>query len=471
MRQVIYSAVLIVCLAATAFGQSITFTNPKPTDVPFGAPVRLLPDGKQMYWVDRADAEGDQREYAYFIANIDGTGKRKLFDSAIGMDDIFAFSMVNGCVSPSSKKLAVMTTHNGKPWTGRDDNEEAKPIVVIVDQQGKELKRLPTEFGVITSPLFIDENTVVFCDNTNPDRGGRENMQTKLQQIDLTTGKIKTLKHFETTFATCLQLSPDRKRIAGVSVDFHEREAMQLFVFDLADGRYTAAESGELDDTYFDGGPWFIWSGDSKHVITARRNREPAPQPGAVMLSRHQIIRFSPDADEADRLTVLSLKPNAVPEKPKEVGEKLTEQQRKQVAKLIDQLGHPDFAKREAAQKELIAFGKPALPMVEAAKESDDAEVALRAETVAARIKGEPGPNAVHRHQSVRYHLAATLSDQHLSVTTSDDNQPAYALNIASGKVTTYQPKRLVVDRVGNTVLIADRKNRKVYSATVQITP
>lgn len=472
MSRFILTAATTFCLTATVIGQTITFNNQKPTDIPMGAAVRLLPDGKQMYWVDRVETEGGERKYAYFIANVDGSNKRKLFDSAIGMDDIFAFSMVNGCVSPSGKKLAVMTTHNGKPWRGgRDEEADNKPIVVIVDQQGKELKRLPTEFGVITSPLFLDENTVVFCDNTNPDRGGRDNMQTKLQQIDLTTGKIKTLKHFESTFVTCLQLSPNHKRIAGISAQFTNRDSMRAFVYDLKDGQYTEVDAGQPDDSYYDGGPWFVWTGDSKHVLTISRLQANAnPMPGNPPYSRERrLVRISPDEPAGKRVTVLAVDASAAP-KPAATDKALTDAEKKEAAKLIDQLGAIDFEARETAQQKLIDMGRPVLEKIEAAQNSDDAEVALRAEQIAATIKGKPLPGQ-ERPPRRRIAMAATLNDQFVSVVENDKTKPAYAVEVATGKVTTYAPPVLVIDRVGNTVLIADRDSDKVLSAQVVIKP
>jgi hypothetical protein len=57
------------------------------------------------------------------------------------------------------------------------------------------------------------------------------------------------------------------------------------------------------------------------------------------------------------------------------------------VAKLIGQLGSPDFRTREAASKELDALGGPALPALKtAAASSTDAETARRASDLAARI-------------------------------------------------------------------------------------
>ena len=59
------------------------------------------------------------------------------------------------------------------------------------------------------------------------------------------------------------------------------------------------------------------------------------------------------------------------------------------VARLIRQLGHDDFAKREAASKELDAIGEPALDALRKASASDgDAEIRRRAERIVESVTG-----------------------------------------------------------------------------------
>lgn len=68
------------------------------------------------------------------------------------------------------------------------------------------------------------------------------------------------------------------------------------------------------------------------------------------------------------------------------------------IAELVRKLGDPDFETREAAQRDLVALGAPALPALEQAKKSPDPEVASRATEAIARIRGgraeapPPGP-------------------------------------------------------------------------------
>lgn len=57
------------------------------------------------------------------------------------------------------------------------------------------------------------------------------------------------------------------------------------------------------------------------------------------------------------------------------------------IAKLIDQLGDDNQAVREAATEKLIEIGEESLPLVGKARESSDAEVRLRADTVAKIIR------------------------------------------------------------------------------------
>jgi uncharacterized protein (TIGR03067 family) len=52
------------------------------------------------------------------------------------------------------------------------------------------------------------------------------------------------------------------------------------------------------------------------------------------------------------------------------------------IARLVKQLGDDDFAKREAASKELDGIGEPALPALRKAASNDDPEIRLRAERI-----------------------------------------------------------------------------------------
>jgi HEAT repeat protein len=84
----------------------------------------------------------------------------------------------------------------------------------------------------------------------------------------------------------------------------------------------------------------------------------------------------------------------------------LSEDQREQITRLILQLGSNVFRDREAATKELIRWGPPALPALRSALEDNDAEIARRAQRCIQAIESGPGtalPAAVIRTLARRH--------------------------------------------------------------------
>lgn len=69
----------------------------------------------------------------------------------------------------------------------------------------------------------------------------------------------------------------------------------------------------------------------------------------------------------------------------------LTPAQRKELAALIEQLGHEEWEKRDQASTRIEAFGKAALPALREATESTDQEVVERARTLIAKLDPPPG--------------------------------------------------------------------------------
>ena len=61
---------------------------------------------------------------------------------------------------------------------------------------------------------------------------------------------------------------------------------------------------------------------------------------------------------------------------------------REKVARLIKELGDNEWSVREAASKELVAIGKPALAALKEALKSKDPEVAMRAREAVEKIEG-----------------------------------------------------------------------------------
>ncbi|HEY8504962.1 MAG TPA: hypothetical protein VIL46_10295, partial [Gemmataceae bacterium] len=69
----------------------------------------------------------------------------------------------------------------------------------------------------------------------------------------------------------------------------------------------------------------------------------------------------------------------------------LDDARRGRIAELIGRLGHPRFAVRERATKELRGIGEAARPLLRAAAESDDAETARRAQLCLEALDRGPG--------------------------------------------------------------------------------
>lgn len=68
------------------------------------------------------------------------------------------------------------------------------------------------------------------------------------------------------------------------------------------------------------------------------------------------------------------------------LGESPDELMASRVGRLVQQLGHNEFAKREAASKELDAIGEPALDALRKATSHEDAEIRQRAEKIVSTI-------------------------------------------------------------------------------------
>ncbi|HWY85737.1 MAG TPA: hypothetical protein VNX28_03380 [Gemmataceae bacterium] len=93
----------------------------------------------------------------------------------------------------------------------------------------------------------------------------------------------------------------------------------------------------------------------------------------------------------------------------------------KAIGALIAQLGDESFEKRQQADKELAGVGRPALPLLrKAAKESADAEVRERAESLIQQINKRPGPGAVYPEAGV-FDIAVSKNGQTFAVACGDN--------------------------------------------------
>lgn len=77
--------------------------------------------------------------------------------------------------------------------------------------------------------------------------------------------------------------------------------------------------------------------------------------------------------------------------------EPATESREDKISRLVRELGDSSFEKRDAAQKELEKLGRDAVPALEKASQSQDAEVATRAAEALARVRGQLPPEETPR--------------------------------------------------------------------------
>jgi hypothetical protein len=113
---------------------------------------------------------------------------------------------------------------------------------------------------------------------------------------------------------------------------------------------------------------------------------------GILVLLALQGMSRSANATEAARSNAEQPKPSAAARPAPPASQPAVDP--KIVSELIAQLGDEDFKKRAAAAEALLRIGAPAVPALEAAKASGDAEVAARAAGLAQRIRAaaEPPP-------------------------------------------------------------------------------
>src|SRR5262245_9943384 len=79
------------------------------------------------------------------------------------------------------------------------------------------------------------------------------------------------------------------------------------------------------------------------------------------------------------------------------------------IADLIQQLGHKEFAKREAAAKELQAIGEPALDALRKTAANNDPEIRERAQKVVLAIRADLARKELAKLQGTWYTVSTDL--------------------------------------------------------------
>lgn len=188
-----------------------------------------------------------------------------------------------------------------------------------------------------------------------------------------------------------------------------------------------------------------------------------------------RLLCFTPGAAKDRRLQIIPLDGQAVVSAAADP-EELTEAQTQKALALIQQLAASGFADREKAHNELISMGRAILPLIENAKASDDAEIALRAGHIARKIKGEPKPGAAPpaAHARTRLHLVSTIGDHLLSLgrkAPEDQDYQGLVLDMRTNRLVGRTGNSIVLDREGSTALVCDLAKREVWVATIESGP
>jgi hypothetical protein len=98
----------------------------------------------------------------------------------------------------------------------------------------------------------------------------------------------------------------------------------------------------------------------------------------------------------------------------------------KQIAELITKLGHAHFEVRQEAYNALVKIGKPALPRLRKAAQSDEPEVQLRARKAIKEIEARPGLPPKRRGQAKKAGAPALLDDLMHLTNVSDSARVAF---------------------------------------------
>jgi hypothetical protein len=125
---------------------------------------------------------------------------------------------------------------------------------------------------------------------------------------------------------------------------------------------------------------------------------EPGPQPEYGIRIRRPRKAVRPAVTEQQRKQAARL----VDEYMSRKTAKLSEKDRRKIAGLIADLGSDSFARREAASEAVVKYGARALKQLEAALKSDDAEVVQRARAAIGEIRGSGGDPLVARLRGLR---------------------------------------------------------------------
>jgi len=127
-----------------------------------------------------------------------------------------------------------------------------------------------------------------------------------------------------------------------------------------------------------------------------------------------------------------------------------------QIDKLIAQLGAAAFEDRENASAKLIAIGADARPALTKAKQSDDPEIALRAEEILDKISGKDKPANVRKLMAIR--ALGELGDKAAFPALQKllKSEEPFVAEYAQRAINQLEGKKRVLKRVPDAVMAKD---------------
>ena len=235
-------------------------------------PVVFSPnDASMLYFtrtVDKSSGEA-KLKHTYHVADIDGKNSRAVFESPIEWDDFLNAVTTDHAFSSDGKRIVVATTDNGKGM--RDQENPGRAVPAIVSEDGK-TEIIPCELGSCGGFGFMDGGLLVL---DTPGLISGQGYQLRLHN----EGGAKAIQSDEKVAASCLRISPDRRK-AAFFVSKHIGSAIVRL-------RQVNLETGDVKDspefrTYnatFDGRPQLFWDDASEGVFCHVSTREQSKWP------------------------------------------------------------------------------------------------------------------------------------------------------------------------------------------------
>jgi hypothetical protein len=242
-------ALLLVSEAEKA-EKTVKLVDLQPIFALVSNPVAFSPDGKKLLTLSRGRKDG----LTYWIADANGENSRLLFVTPVDWNDAITGSFGSSVFSPDGKKVAVLTTKDGKLFRKEKDRLRA----AYCDLEGQ-VTKVEAE-GDAVSCAFAGER-LAFLDGDAS--GSTIHPGYKLKIWD---GKAASTLHEGPEVATSLVASPDGSRLAFLCGFPPGRETL-IRVVELKSGKLIDSEKFPTRRVSFDGPPLIHWDHDGKGLF------------------------------------------------------------------------------------------------------------------------------------------------------------------------------------------------------------